>query len=145
MDSGRACARGPDAPSSRGGGAKAGTVSPRRGRPYTSLRGRSEIGSLRRRGLRRRVGGVTVLTAPGVPGPPRVAVVAGRSVGSAVDRNRAKRRLREAVARAPICRGHDYMVVASRSVLDAGFDDVVEWLTRAVQAEETEWKQRDRR
>jgi ribonuclease P protein component len=136
MVSGRACVRGPAAPSSSGGVARAGSGSRPKGRSYSSLRGRSEIRSLRRRGTRRRVGGVTVIAAPGEPGPPRVAVVAGRQVGSAVRRNRAKRRLREAAARAPIRRGHDYMLVASRAVLDARFDEVVEWVHRAVRSEE---------
>jgi ribonuclease P protein component len=75
------------------------------------------------------------VTASGVPGPPRVAVVAGRKVGSAVLRNRAKRRLREVMAGAPIRRGHDYIVVASGAVLDARFAELVEWVSRAVQEE----------
>ena len=135
MVSGRVCVRAPAAPSSSGGGTRAGSASLPKGRPFTSLRGRSEIRSVRRRGTRRRVGGVTVVAAPGEPGPPRVAVVAGRTVGSAVLRNRAKRRLREAIARAPIRRGYHYVVVASRAVLDARFDELVEWVGRAMQEE----------
>jgi ribonuclease P protein component len=93
---------------------------------------------VRRIGSRRRSGGVTVIEAPGPPGPPRVAVVAGRVLGSAVQRNRAKRRLREAVARAPIRNGSDYLVIASRAVLEARFDEVVDWVRRAVGPEEQE-------
>jgi ribonuclease P protein component len=74
---------------------------------------------------------VTVFMAPGEPGPPRVAVVAGRKVGSAVRRNRAKRRLREAVAGAPVRAGFDYLVVASAAVLETGFEEVVDWVCRA--------------
>jgi len=100
------------------------------------LTGRSEIKEVRRVGTRRRAGGVTVITAPGRSGRPRVAVVAGRKLGSAVDRNRAKRRLREAVAVAPISDGHDYMVIASRAVLKAPFGDLVMWVRRAAGPEE---------
>lgn len=78
-----------------------------------------------------------MITAPGRSGGPRVAVVAGRKVGSAVERNRAKRRLREAMAVAPIRAGHDYMVIASRDVVNAPFASVVAWVRRAVAAEES--------
>ena len=78
-----------------------------------------------------------MITAPGREGRPRVAVVAGRKVGSAVERNRAKRRLREAVAVAPISDGCDYMVIASRAVLEAPFEDVVAWVRRAAGSEES--------
>jgi ribonuclease P protein component len=80
---------------------------------------------------------VTVITAPGGDGRARVAVVAGRKVGSAVERNRAKRRLREAVAVVPISDGCDYMVIASPAVLEAPFADVVAWVRRAVGPEES--------
>jgi ribonuclease P protein component len=76
---------------------------------------------------------VTVIVAPGADGPPRVAFVAGRSLGSAVRRNRAKRRLREAMARVRLRPGHDYVVLASPTVVEIGFDDLTERLRRAVE------------
>ncbi|MDQ3452655.1 MAG: ribonuclease P protein component [Actinomycetota bacterium] len=51
----------------------------------------------------------------------RVAVVAGRRVGGAVQRNRAKRRLRAALASGPLPGGLDVVVVARHSVLGADF------------------------
>ena len=51
----------------------------------------------------------------------RVAVVAGRAVGNAVRRNRAKRRLRAAArqARLPVV---DLVIDARRAAVDAPFD-----------------------
>lgn len=43
--------------------------------------------------------------------PARVTVVAGRSAGNAVQRNRIKRRLRAAVAAASLAAGFDYVIV----------------------------------
>jgi ribonuclease P protein component len=91
------------------------------------------VGRVRRTGLRRRADGVTVIVAPGVDGPPRVAFVAGRSLGSAVRRNRARRRLREAMARVRLRPGYDYVVLASPVVVEIGFDDLTERLRRAVE------------
>jgi ribonuclease P protein component len=90
---------------------------------------------VRRDGIRRRVGGITIFVAAGEPGLPRVAFVAGRAAGSAVDRNRAKRRLRQAVRQLPIREGHDYVVVGDGSVVTARFETVMAWV-RAGLAEE---------
>jgi len=58
--------------------------------------------------------------------------VAGRRVGNAVVRNRAKRRLREATARVKLCEDTAYVVVAQRGLNDAPFDELVEWVGDAV-------------
>jgi len=73
------------------------------------------------------------LTAPGGPASPRVGITAGRSLGGAVQRNRAKRRLRDALARAPLRSDRDYVVIAGRRVLEAPFQDLVAWIVRAVE------------
>lgn len=91
---------------------------------------------MRRRGIRRRSGGITVFAAPGDLDRPRVAFVAGKVVGSAVIRNRAKRRLREAIARVPLETGRDYVVIASPAVTEVAFVDLVAWLADAVKEEE---------
>jgi ribonuclease P protein component len=130
-----ACGHGPDAPSSRLVVARAAAASPRRAAPYTSLRRSSDIGMVRRIGIRRRVGGITTFVATGEPGLPRVAFVAGRAAGSAVRRNRAKRRMREAVRRAPLREGYDYVVTADGSVSEAPFATVVAWVQAALAEE----------
>lgn len=58
--------------------------------------------------------------------------MAGRRVGNAVVRNRAKRRLREATARVKLCEDTAYVVVAQRGLNDAPFDELVEWVGDAV-------------
>lgn len=67
----------------------------------------------------------------------RVAVVAGRKVGGAVERNRAKRRLRAALAATPLPSGTDVVVVARRQATSVAFDrlceQVVAVITRAAQ------------
>lgn len=103
-------------------------------KPYASLRSGPDIRKVRRVGTRRRVGGITVFAAPG-SGPPRVAFVAGRAAGNAVQRNRAKRRLREAVRRVPLRDDRDYVVIASASVVEAPFETLVSW-ARAATSEE---------
>lgn len=125
----------PDGQSSSDGAPRAVPESPRSGRPYTSLRN-LEIQRVRRIGARRRVGGIIVFDAPGEEGPPGVAVTAGRKVGGAVLRNRAKRRMREAVARAPIRPGHAYVLVASPAVVDAPFEELAAWVKEAVDVED---------
>jgi len=71
---------------------------------------------------------VTIFSASGIPGPPRVAFVAGRWIGSAVRRNRCRRRLREAVGRVPLGEGRDYVVIAGEAVHDAAFETLVAWV-----------------
>jgi len=91
---------------------------------------------VRRTGSRRRVGGIVLIDAPGGPGLPRVAVTAGKQVGGAVDRNRAKRRLREAVSQAPIRHGRDYVLIATRVVVEAPFEELAAWVRSAVDVED---------
>ncbi len=57
-------------------------------------------------------------------------------MGSAVRRNRAKRRLREALARVPLRANRDYVVIASAAVTEGPFEDLVGWLDRAVKEED---------
>ena len=105
---------------------------------YLSLRTATEFQNVFRLGTRRRRGGVLVVQAPGPSGPPRVGFVVGRKVGGAVQRNRAKRRLREAVRNVPLEQGTDYVIVASEAVVHTPFDRLTRWLTEAIASEETE-------
>jgi ribonuclease P protein component len=79
------------------------------------------------------VGGVTVVAAVGGPHSPLVGVLAGKAVGGAVRRNRAKRRLREALARAPLRGDRDYLVIAGETVATAPFGVVAGWVETAVE------------
>ncbi len=64
----------------------------------------------------------------------RVGYTASRKVGNAVARNRARRRLREAVARVMPARaasGFDYVVIARPVSVTRRFDDITADLTSA--------------
>lgn len=66
---------------------------------------------------------MSVHLGDGEPGKPsRFAVVAGRDVGKAVRRNRAKRRLRALLGEDPTADGFDAVVVAREALLAAPFE-----------------------
>ncbi|HUG85662.1 MAG TPA: ribonuclease P protein component [Euzebya sp.] len=73
----------------------------------------------------------------GDEGPPRVAVVAGRRVGSAVARNRAKRRLRAALRQTDLPAGTDLVLSAKAGADVVAYpllsDDVRRSVRRATQ------------
>jgi ribonuclease P protein component len=135
MDSVAACGHGPVAPSSSGAGKRAVADSRRRDPPYASLRKSADIRRVRRAGTRRRVGGLTLFVSAGEPGPPRVAFVASHNVGSAVRRNRAKRRLREVVRLVGPAGGRDLVVTAGPEVVTAPFATLVAWMKKALEEE----------
>lgn len=110
---------------------------------YVSLRSRAEFARVYREGSRRRVGEILVISAVGEPGPPQVGVVAGRRVGSAVVRNRVKRRLREALLKAELSGGTSYLIVALPLIADAGFDEIARWVRRGVRSSRGEGKRRE--
>jgi len=61
-------------------------------------------------------------------GPARIGFTVSKKVGSAVERNRVRRRLREVVrAAADLTRpGHDYVLIGRRAGLGAPFAGMVE-------------------
>lgn len=75
---------------------------------------------------------MTVVRAPAPGGRGGVAVVAGRRVGSAVARNRAKRRIRAALGEVAIPSGELVAVLATDRVLDAPYTELVDWLDDAL-------------
>ena len=67
--------------------------------------------------------------------PVRVGFTVSRKVGTAVERNRARRRLKEVVrffAAAGLSAGHDYVLVARRSALSLPFEQISRDLNRAL-------------
>jgi ribonuclease P protein component len=59
-------------------------------------------------------------------GPTRAAVVAGRKVGGAVRRNRAKRRLRAALSQLDLPTATDLVVVARAAAVGAPFAELLD-------------------
>lgn len=75
-----------------------------------------------------------MIRAGGENGVPQVGIVASRRVGGAVSRNRAKRRLREALMRIELEKDTAYVVVASPDVVTLGFGDLVRDVGTAIAA-----------
>jgi ribonuclease P protein component len=68
-------------------------------------------------------------------GPVRVGFTVSRKVGTAVERNRVRRRLRDMVKRTSEGRllgGHDYVLVGRRAALQRSFDRMVEEFENAL-------------
>lgn len=102
-----------------------------------SLRPSSRFSDVYRTGRRTRIGGIVVIEAASPSEVPAVGVVAAKKVGSAVARNRAKRRLRAAISLVPLRPSRAYVVVASPEVNDVSFEGLVGWLRDAVATKET--------
>ena len=64
-------------------------------------------------------------------GPPKATVVAGRRVGSAVRRNRAKRRLRAALSLQTLPAGRDIVLVARPGADEAPFSQLCQETAQA--------------
>jgi ribonuclease P protein component len=107
----------------------------RRGRPFVSLKS-SGFRAVSRRGARFEGDGILIVIAPGDSGPPQVGIVAGRAVGSAVRRNHAKRRLREAMAQVELRPDTAYIVVASAQIATMPFGVLVDRLASAIAGSE---------
>jgi ribonuclease P protein component len=117
-----------DAPSSSHGVQKAASVSPLK---PVSLRSSASFRTVLATGRRRRAGDLVIVRAVGQPGSVRFGLVTGRRIGSAVVRNRAKRRLREAIRAAGLPEGYDFVVIAGSTVPDVPFSTLVAWISEA--------------
>ncbi len=103
-------------------------------RPIESLKSSREFSRVMRTGVRTRSGPVTVVRLPTEIGRSRVGIVAGRRLGGAVTRNRVKRRIREAAARAGLGPS-DYVIVPTSNAIAVPFEDLVEAIRRGGRSE----------
>ena len=68
-------------------------------------------------------------------GPIRVGFTASRRIGTAVERNRVRRRLKEVVrlsAATGLSRGHDYVLIGRRAALSLPFEQMTQDFERAL-------------
>lgn len=71
----------------------------------------------------------------GDDGPVRIGFTVSKKVGTAVERNRVRRRLKEIVRRSAatgLPAGHDYVLIGRRSALSMPFDQITEDFERAL-------------
>ena len=120
-------------PPSLGGARRAARASPPEAAAIRSLTKRSDFDLLFATGSRIRRGGITVVRAPAPDGRTAVGVIAGRRVGSAVRRNRAKRRLRAAIGAVSLPTGELIGVMATDRVLEAPFETLVRWVSESLE------------
>ena len=85
------------------------------------IRRRPEFERIYNEGVRIHGRFMTVFVLPNGGATPRFGVAATRKLGSAVERNRAKRLAREMFRRHKIAAGLDIVVVPRREMLDAAF------------------------
>ncbi|HYF45597.1 MAG TPA: ribonuclease P protein component [Acidimicrobiales bacterium] len=95
------------------------------------VRDRATFAALRRDGVRRRARTVSVTRLDDGSTPPRVAYAIGRGVGTAVTRNRLRRRLRAIVAARPLAPG-TYLVSAGPAAATLADQDLRADLDRAL-------------
>ena len=104
---------------------RAASDSPPERRSYPSLPARRDFRRVMDAGRRRKRGPVTVVAAMGATEHARVGLVAGRGVGNAVRRNRARRRVRAALTEVNLPVRTDVVVIISAEALALPFRQLV--------------------
>src|SRR3989454_6406092 len=90
-------------------------------RPHERIRRRAEYQQVYERGVRFHSRYSTVFILPNKLAVGRLGIAATRKLGGAVQRNRAKRLIREVFRHNKITPGFDVVVVPKRDLLDASF------------------------
>jgi ribonuclease P protein component len=88
-------------------------------RPEERIRRRAEFKQVYERGVRIHSRYSTVFILPNQRGVGRLGIAATRKLGGAVQRNRAKRLIREVFRRNKIANGFDVVIIPKRELLDA--------------------------
>src|SRR5262245_60305490 len=95
------------------------------------LRARADFAALGASGRSRSHRLVTIRTRPNLLDHDRFAISTGKGLGSAVIRNKVRRRVREILRGAPTGeRGRDILVVCRPSSAEAGYEELREAITR---------------
>jgi ribonuclease P protein component len=93
-------------------------------RPHERIRRRPEFQQVYARGSKIHSRYSTVFVLPNSGGAGRLGIAATRKLGGAVQRNRAKRLIREVFRRNKIAPGFDVVVIPKRDLLDASLNDL---------------------
>ena len=88
-------------------------------RPEERIRRRAEFKQVYERGVRIHSRYTTVFILPNERAVGRLGIAATRKLGGAVQRNRAKRLIREVFRRNKIANGFDVVIIPKRDLLDA--------------------------
>jgi ribonuclease P protein component len=105
------------------------------GKPPQRLRKRAEFLAVRRGEARRGRLFLLEVLDRGDAGAPRVGFTVTKKAGNAVQRNRIRRRLKEAVrlhAAGDMAPGNDYVIVGRSEILSAPFGQLAAELTRRI-------------
>jgi ribonuclease P protein component len=101
-------------------------------RPHERIRRRVEFQQVYARGARIHGRYSTLFILPNALPVGRLGIAATRKLGGAVERNRAKRLVREVFRRNKIAAGYDIVVVPKRELLNASLDAIEAEYRRSV-------------